>query len=662
MDMTTKRLHIGGMTCINCQTKITRTLAQTAGIQAVTVRYDTGLAEVTFDPARITQGEIAAIIEALGYQVLPETGTVDLSRLVCLLVIIVALFALLQQFGILNLLVPSQLADTNLGYGMLFLVGLITSVHCIAMCGGINLSQCIPRGDPAPERKLDTFLPSLLYNLGRVISYTVIGFLLGLVGLLLGGGSGAGIPTLLQGILKLLAGAIMVIMGVNLLGLFPWLRKLQLRLPPALAGKVGQRQAASRRPLVVGLCNGLMPCGPLQSVQIVALATGSPFAGALSMFLFSLGTVPLMLGLGSLVSALGRRFARGVMQVGGLLVVVLGLAMLSQGGSLSGLLLPNQLFVLVVALCILGVLASIPWSRSLYRALSLTAAVVLFLGGGLAFHQVTQTTSTPPAAAGEVALVDGVQVVYSTLTPGKYPNITVQAGIPVKWVIDAPEGSINGCNYKMLLSEYGITHEFTQGENVIEFTPETPGTVQYTCWMGMIHGNIFVVDGDETTASSGQTAAEAEVPVPAGYQIPSQDLAIAQPATDEEGQAIQTVTIDLTDEGFHQAVIVVAADLPVSWTINNTLSDAQEGTELLAPDYATKLTLGPGENLLALYPQESFAVSTGDAKFFAYVKVVDDLSQVDEEAIRQEVDGFQTLIYPDSVFESAGMTCCGGTP
>lgn len=96
------------------------------------------------------------------------------------------------------------------------------------------------------------------------------------------------------------------------------------------------------------------------------------------------------------------------------------------------------------------------------------------------------------------------------------------------------------------------------------------------------------------------------------------------------------------------------ADLPVSWTINNTLSDAQEGTELLAPDYATKLTLGPGENLLALYPQESFAVSTGDAKFFAYVKVVDDLSQVDEEAIRQEVDGFQTLIYPDSVFESAG--------
>ena len=53
-----------------------------------------------------------------------------------------------------------------------------------------------------------------------------------------------------------------------------------------------------------------MPCGPLQSMQIVALACQNPFSGALSMFLFSLGTVPLMLGLGSLVSILGKRFAK----------------------------------------------------------------------------------------------------------------------------------------------------------------------------------------------------------------------------------------------------------------------------------------------------------------------------------------------------------------
>ena len=656
MSIQTKTLHIGGMTCVNCQNTITRALEGTPGVVSVTVRYDTGTARLAYDPDQLTEEGIAAILDGLGYTLLPEAASPgpDLGRLVSLLAIIVALYVLLQQVGLLNLLVPSQLASTQLGYGMLFLVGLLTSVHCIAMCGGINLSQCIPRGQAGDRGgQLATLRPALLYNLGRVISYTAIGFLLGLLGLLLGGGSGEGLPTLAQGIIKMIAGLLMVVMGINLLGLFPWLRRFHLPVPKGLAGKICREKAASRQPLVVGLLNGLMPCGPLQSMQIVALASGSPLVGALSMFLFSLGTVPLMLGLGSLVSALGRRFTQGVLQVGAVLVTVLGLAMLSQGGSLSGLLLPGRLLALVIALCLLGVAASIPWNRRLYRALSLTAAVVIVIGGSFALHGLGQTASAQGTTAEGVAeLVDGVQVVHSTLAPGKYPSITVQVGVPVQWVIDAPEGSINGCNYKMLLTEYGITHEFTQGENLITFTPDTTGTVEYTCWMGMIHANIYVVEGDPAQAAA------PDAPVPAGYSIPTEELAVAQPTTGEDGQAMQAVSIQLTGEGFRQAVIVVQKDLPVSWTIQNDL--AGEDTTLLAPAYSTKLDLLPGENCLYLYPQESFEVSTGDHRFYAYVKVVEDLTQIDEEAIRQEAGTFETLIYPDTVFETAGMSCCGG--
>ena len=76
------------------------------------------------------------------------------------------------------------------------------------MCGGINLSQCIPVADDdngkTPKNKI--IFPSLLYNTGRVISYSVIGFLLGGMGMLLTGGGGMGIPLLLQGILKIIAG------------------------------------------------------------------------------------------------------------------------------------------------------------------------------------------------------------------------------------------------------------------------------------------------------------------------------------------------------------------------------------------------------------------------------------------------------------------------
>ena len=82
---------------------------------------------------------------------------------------------------------------------------------------------------------------------------------------------------------------------------------------------------------IIGLFNGLMPCGPLQSMQIVALASANSFTGALSMFFFALGTIPLMLGFGSIVSGLGKHFTKQVLKCGAILVVVMGLSMMSQG-------------------------------------------------------------------------------------------------------------------------------------------------------------------------------------------------------------------------------------------------------------------------------------------------------------------------------------------
>lgn len=688
MGIIKKRLRIGGMTCVNCQNKMERKLRNTAGIREVSVSYSTGTADIIYDSNLISLKDIEAIIVKLDYEVLPETGKTlpDFGRMISLLVIIVSLYVLLQQSGILNLLVPSQLADTGMGYGMLFLVGLLTSVHCIAMCGGINLSQCIPRGQDGNENdsKLAVFYPSALYNLGRVISYTVIGFLLGFIGMLLGGNLESGLSSLFQGIIKMIAGIFMVIMGINMLGIFPWLRRFTPRLPRFLSVKIGREKAVNKQPFIVGLLNGLMPCGPLQTMQIVALASGNPFTGALSMFLFSLGTVPLMLGLGSLVSVLGKKFSQTVMGVGAVLVVVLGLAMLSQGGSLSGLLLPGRLLAAVIGLCVIGVIASIPFGRSLYRAAVIAAVLAVLLGGNMAWSNLDNTAGLNEVSAAEEKneVADGVQVVNSTLSVGRYPNITVQVGIPVKWIINAPSGSINGCNYKMILKEYGIEHEFTEGENIIEFTPTKTGTVSYTCWMGMIRGNIFVTDGEKAAAADAgeQAAAEgagedandsvakgaddtadssADIPVPSGYKIPSDILLAAQITTDENGENIQEVSIDLTEDGFSPAVIVVESGLPVAWYINNKLNDADSGTELLAPVYSTKLQLVSGENELYLYPQDSFEVSAADNRFYAYVKVVDDLDQIDEDAIRQEVDNFETMIYPASVFESSGMSCCG---
>ena len=495
-----KQLHlkIVGMTCVNCQNKIEQGLASRQGVLAASVSYAKGTAEIKYDESEISRQEIIRVIEDLDYEVLQsgQAQAPDSVTVISYLVMIVALYILLQSTGLLTRLVPSQLADAGMGYGMLFVVGLITSVHCVAMCGGINLSQSLPRGAEDSREgagRLEALAPSLAYNLGRVCSYTAVGVILGLLGMLLGGGNDAGVSALLQGILKMLAGCVMVVMGVNLLGLFPALRRFTLRSPRFLLRVLGKRRGNAAGPFLVGLLNSLMPCGPLQSMWLVALAAGNPFTGALSMLLFSLGTVPLMLGLGSAVSLLGRRFTDKVMKVGAILVIVLGLAMLSQGGVLSGWLSQETLLGLIVAFAAAGALYSLS-IRPKWLKYGATAAAAVLVAAAFTLWN-TRSTAASGTAQGEASVVDGVQVVSSTLSSGSYPNITVQAGLPVRWVVEAPAGTVNGCNYRMLIQEYGIDHAFAEGENIIEFTPMQPGTVRTSCWMGMIHGNIFVTDG-----------------------------------------------------------------------------------------------------------------------------------------------------------------------
>ena len=248
----------------------------------------------------------------------------------------------------------------------------------------------------------------------------------------------------------------MVIVGINMLGWIPVLRKLQIRFPQSLADKINKKRRRENRPFFIGLLNGLMPCGSMQSMQIIALGSGNPVSGAAAMLMFSLGTVPLMLGFGSMVSALGKKYTKIVMRVGSILVVVLGFAMLSQGVSLSGI--------------------------NIDRTGTASA--------GIESENREELNIAKISAAGDM------QYVNSELDFGTYPEITVYSGIPVKWTINVPEEVINGCNYKMVISTYGITHEFTPGENVIEFTPGESGTVQYTCWMGMINGKINIIDAE----------------------------------------------------------------------------------------------------------------------------------------------------------------------
>ena len=439
--LTQKNLQVHGMTCSSCETRIENVLKKHDGIAEIKASYGGSSVNVVYDASVISLETIISVIEKLDYIVMdrPEKQKVHedkmpINQLLGIGIIIFAIYIIIKNTIGFNF-IPQ--VNQNMGYGILFVIGLITSLHCIAMCGGINLSQCVSnKFSKDNTNKLSKFKPSLLYNSGRVISYTIIGGLVGALGAVVSFSGAA------KGTIAILSGIFMVIMGLNMLNIFPWLRKLNPRMPKIFGNKIHENNG-KHGPFYIGLLNGLMPCGPLQAMQIYALGTGSFFAGALSMFMFSVGTVPLMFGFGAISSFLSGKFTRNMMKVSAVLVMILGIIMLNRGLSLSG--------INVVA----------------YAA---------------------------PASSVNVAkVVSNVQQITTKLEPGSYPTITVKKGIPVKWNIKADAKNLNGCNETLIIPKYNIEKNLVPGDNIIKFTPKEEGNVSYSCWMGMIRGNIKVI-------------------------------------------------------------------------------------------------------------------------------------------------------------------------
>ncbi len=334
MDKATESLHlkINGMTCVNCENKVQKSIKRLEGIISVEASYNDSDLHVVYQSDLVGEAEIIQAVEKAGYgaEQNKKSSSNSYTDLLTIGIIILVIYLLIDKTVGFNFL-PE--IDKNLGYGMLFVIGLLTSIHCIAMCGGINLSQTIAYSYE-DKNWFSKHKASILYNIGRVISYTIIG---GIVGAL---GSAISFSGSARGIVAVISGAFMVIMGLNMFGTFKWLRKLNPRMPKLLSDQTAEKIGKSG-PLYVGLLNGLMPCGPLQAMQLYALGTGNMIAGAISMFLFSLGTVPLMFIFGATSAYLGKRFTANLMKVSAVLVMILGVIMLNRGFSLSGISFAN---------------------------------------------------------------------------------------------------------------------------------------------------------------------------------------------------------------------------------------------------------------------------------------------------------------------------------
>jgi len=473
-------LKTKGMHCVSCEKLIVGAVSDIKGVKRVKSDYNTEKTEIVYEDGETDPQALKTAIEKEGYEVggsveSPaetqsnggEGGGINFGTAALVLGAITILLGLYFLLG-KSVSLDFSSINENTGIVLLLLVGFLTGFHCIGMCGGFVLAYSGKIKNPKDVS------PHLMYGAGKTISYTIIGAVFGLIGSII-----AFTPEL-RGTIALIAGMFLVLYGINMLNLLPFLRKFQLRLPSLLSGV----EWGGKGPLVTGLMNGLMlACGPLQALYIFAAGTGSPVAGATALFFFGLGTMVPMLAFGMASRYFSSALTRDVVKFSGVLVVVMGLLMASNGLALLGIGLP--------------ILSSSP--AQVQQAAQ--AAV-----------QPGQQTGTTGTASNINIGSDGYQVIDMNVTArGWEPNsFVLKKGVPVKWNIDALE--LNGCNSEILVRDYGLDIHLKPGLQTVEFTPTNSGTVGFTCGMGMIRGQFLVYDapsgGGTATAPAAPTIAK----------------------------------------------------------------------------------------------------------------------------------------------------------
>jgi sulfite exporter TauE/SafE len=220
-------------------------------------------------------------------------------------------------------------------YLMLFAAGFAGSFHCIGMCGGF---ACALGRDP--DGHAATVLRHLLYNTGRLTTYSFLGGLAGALGQVICTPQGTAIPMLnggldtAQRILAIVAGLLMIAMAMQFFGLLPRLHRLAIGFGSGtLAASLRSLLTAPGRaaPLAFGVFNGFLPCPLVYAFLAEAASTAGALAGFLTMASFGLGTFPAMLMMGGVGRALAPAWRQRGVWFAGSCILLLGIITLGRG-------------------------------------------------------------------------------------------------------------------------------------------------------------------------------------------------------------------------------------------------------------------------------------------------------------------------------------------
>lgn len=319
------RIYLDGMYCRECKDVIALALRNKNGIIHADVSYAKAVADIAYDDTMTDVKQIIETVEKTGYSA-TENRKVIWKRQIITLVLIAVLVLVFQRL-FKHGMGPAM--EESMSYGLIFMIGLTTSFHCIGMCGGIMLSQTAVPNNRIMENKTALFVPAAAYNAGRIIAYTLVGAAVGAIGAIIS------VKASVKGGIFLVIGVLMALKALQMVQIIPRFEKTPFQLPQSCELPRNIRGKYASKPLIIGLLTGLMPCGQLQAMQLYALGTGSFLGGAATMFLFSLGTVPLMLLLGGISTYASKKFHRYMLKISGITISALSILMLLKGLMLS---------------------------------------------------------------------------------------------------------------------------------------------------------------------------------------------------------------------------------------------------------------------------------------------------------------------------------------
>ena len=444
---------VTGMHCKSCELLLEGELSELKGVKKVLASFNKNQVEIfSNEGEQPSLDKITAVIKKAGYKVgggeksnsFFSKNKEDYNDLGIAGLFLVCLFLVLRSLGLTNI---NFNTSGDLTISLVLLIGLVAGVStCMALVGGLVLGISAKHNKLHPEAKpMQKFRPHLFFNLGRVLGFALLGGLLGSIGSVIQFSAGA------TGLLTIVIGLVMLLMGLQLLDIFPLVNRLKLTLPKRFSRALGlsdqSGEYSHKNALIAGALTFFLPCGFTQAMQVYAIGSGNFVDGAAVMGLFALGTVPGLLSIGGLSSFVKGVAAKRFFKLAGLVVIIFAVFNISNGFGLAGLS------------------ASSIFSK-------------------------TNIVSQDP----NVVLENGVQVIHMTEGNNGYTpnNFSIKKDVPVKWIIDGQ--APYSCASTIVLAKYGIKKTLVAGENTIEFTPTEVGKLPFSCSMGMYTGVFNVID------------------------------------------------------------------------------------------------------------------------------------------------------------------------